>query len=115
MLLIYATVPAHQRSDVADQDPDPDSEEDDDDQRRLKAGEEELEADLLGVLQGDDQGRRQQRCDLEDIPVDGVMIFPALLFAWGTVDPELKVRFFEDLARETKLPIVLFQIPVHVL
>jgi 4-hydroxy-tetrahydrodipicolinate synthase len=50
--------------------------------------------------------------DLENIPVDGVMIFPPLLFAWGKVEPNLKVRFFEDLARETKLPIVLFQIPV---
>jgi len=51
-------------------------------------------------------------CDLENLPVDGVMIFPPLLFAWGKVDPNLKVRFFEDLARETKLPVVLFQIPV---
>jgi 4-hydroxy-tetrahydrodipicolinate synthase len=50
--------------------------------------------------------------DLENQPVDGVMIFPPLLFAWGKVDPNLKVRFFEDLARETKLPVVLFQIPV---
>ncbi|HEY7219985.1 MAG TPA: dihydrodipicolinate synthase family protein [Candidatus Binatia bacterium] len=50
--------------------------------------------------------------DLENLPVDGVMIFPPLLFAWGKVDPELKVRFFEDVARETKLPVVLFQIPV---
>ena len=50
--------------------------------------------------------------DLEHLPVDGVMIFPPLLFAWGKVDPNLKVRFFEDLARETKLPIVLFQVPV---
>jgi dihydrodipicolinate synthase/N-acetylneuraminate lyase len=50
--------------------------------------------------------------DLETLPVDGVMIFPPLLFAWGKVDPNLKVRFFEDLARETKLPVVLFQIPV---
>jgi 4-hydroxy-tetrahydrodipicolinate synthase len=50
--------------------------------------------------------------DLEKIPVDGVMIFPPLLFAWGKVDPNLKVRFFEDLARETKLPVVLFQVPV---
>ncbi len=50
--------------------------------------------------------------DLEHLPVDGVMIFPPLLFAWGKVDPQLKVRFFEDLACETKLPVVLFQIPV---
>ena len=50
--------------------------------------------------------------DLEDLPGDGVMIFPGLLFAWGKVDPTLKVRFFEDLAHETKLPVVLFQIPV---
>jgi 4-hydroxy-tetrahydrodipicolinate synthase len=51
--------------------------------------------------------------DLENQPVDAVMIFPPLLFAWGQVDPDLKVRFFEDLARETKLPVVLFQIPVR--
>jgi 4-hydroxy-tetrahydrodipicolinate synthase len=50
--------------------------------------------------------------DLENLAVDAVMIFPPLLFAWGKVDPNLKVRFFEDLARETKLPVVLFQIPV---
>jgi 4-hydroxy-tetrahydrodipicolinate synthase len=50
--------------------------------------------------------------DLEGLPVDAVMIFPPLLFAWGKVDPDLKVRFFEDLARETKLPVVLFQVPV---
>ena len=50
--------------------------------------------------------------DLEGLPVDGVMIFPPLLFAWGKVDPDMKVRFFEDLERETKLPVVLFQIPV---
>jgi len=50
--------------------------------------------------------------DLENLAVDGVMIFPPLLFAWGKVDPNLKVRFFEDLARETKLPVVLFQVPV---
>jgi 4-hydroxy-tetrahydrodipicolinate synthase len=50
--------------------------------------------------------------DLESLPVDAVMIFPPLLFAWGKVDPNLKVRFFEDLERETKLPIVLFQVPV---
>jgi 4-hydroxy-tetrahydrodipicolinate synthase len=50
--------------------------------------------------------------DLEGMPVDGVMIFPPLLFAWGKVDPNLKIRFFEDLSRETKLPVVLFQVPV---
>ena len=50
--------------------------------------------------------------DLETLAVDGVMIFPPLLFSWGKVDNNLKVRFFEDLAQETKLPVVLFQIPV---
>jgi 4-hydroxy-tetrahydrodipicolinate synthase len=50
--------------------------------------------------------------DLESLAVDGVMIFPPLLFSWGKVDNNLKVRYFEDLARETHLPIVLFQIPV---
>ena len=50
--------------------------------------------------------------DLGNLAVDGVMIFPPLLFSWGKVDNNLKLRFFEDLARETKLPVVLFQIPV---
>lgn len=50
--------------------------------------------------------------DLENMPVDGVMVFPPLLFAWGKVDPDLKVRFFEDLERESKIPVVLFQVPV---
>jgi 4-hydroxy-tetrahydrodipicolinate synthase len=50
--------------------------------------------------------------DLEKLAVDGVMIFPPLLFSWGRVDNNLKVRYFEDLANETKLPVVLFQIPV---
>ena len=50
--------------------------------------------------------------DLEKLPVDAVMIFPPLLFAWGKVGGDLKVRFFEDVARETHLPLVLFQVPV---
>ena len=50
---------------------------------------------------------------LEDMPVDAVMIFPPLLFAWGKVDPELKVRFYQDIVRATKMPITLFQIPVQ--
>jgi 4-hydroxy-tetrahydrodipicolinate synthase len=49
---------------------------------------------------------------LEGVPLDAVMIFPPLLFAWGRVEADLKVRFFQDLARETKLPVVLFQVPV---
>ena len=51
--------------------------------------------------------------DLETLPVDAVMIFPPLLFAWGKVGGELKYRFFEDVIRATKLPIFLFQIPVQ--
>jgi 4-hydroxy-tetrahydrodipicolinate synthase len=51
--------------------------------------------------------------DLESLPVDAVMIFPPLLFAWGKVEGELKFRFFEDLARSTNLPLVLFQVPVR--
>lgn len=50
---------------------------------------------------------------LESLPVDGVMIFPPLLFAWGKVGGDLKLRFFEDVTRASKLPIVLFQIPVQ--
>jgi 4-hydroxy-tetrahydrodipicolinate synthase len=50
--------------------------------------------------------------DLEKLPVDAVMIFPPLLFAWGQVSGDLKLRFFEDVSRETSLPLVLFQVPV---
>jgi 4-hydroxy-tetrahydrodipicolinate synthase len=50
--------------------------------------------------------------DLETVAVDAVMIFPPLLFAWGQVRGDLKLRFFEDLARSTNLPLVLFQVPV---
>ena len=50
--------------------------------------------------------------DLEKLPVDAVMIFPPLLLAWGKVSGDLKVRFFEDVTRETSLPLVLFQVPV---
>ena len=50
--------------------------------------------------------------DLENLPVDGVMIFPAAAFCLGESGCDLKVRFFEDLARGTNLPLVLFQIPV---
>jgi 4-hydroxy-tetrahydrodipicolinate synthase len=55
----------------------------------------------------------QQVRELERLPVDAVMVFPPLLFAWGKVDGELKVRFFEDVTRSTELPLVLFQIPVR--
>ena len=50
--------------------------------------------------------------DLERLPVDAAMIFPPLLFAWGKVGGELKFRFFEEVAKGTSLPMVLFQIPV---
>jgi len=50
--------------------------------------------------------------ELEELPVDAAMIFPPLLFAWGKVAGEFKVRFFEDVARSTSLPLVLFQVPV---
>lgn len=50
--------------------------------------------------------------DLERLPVDAVMIFPPLLFAWGKVGGDFKFRFFEDLSRSSDLPMVLFQVPV---
>ena len=49
---------------------------------------------------------------LEEMPVAAAMIFPPLLFAWGKVGGDLKVRFFEDLACGSKMPLVLFQVPV---
>ena len=51
--------------------------------------------------------------DLETLPVDAAMIFPPLLLAWGKVENDLKIRFFEDITRATRLPLVLFQIPVR--
>jgi len=51
--------------------------------------------------------------DLAALPIDAVMIFPPLLFAWGKVGGDLKVRFFEDVARSTKFSLVLFQVPVQ--
>ena len=50
---------------------------------------------------------------LEKLPVDAVMIFPPLLFSWGKVGGDLKLRFFEDVTKATTLPVVLFQIPVQ--
>jgi 4-hydroxy-tetrahydrodipicolinate synthase len=50
---------------------------------------------------------------LETMPVDCVMIFPPLLFAWGKVGGDLKVRFYEDIVNATEMPITLFQIPVQ--
>ena len=50
--------------------------------------------------------------DLEELPVDAAMIFPPLLFAWGKVGGNLKVRFFEEIAQSSTMPLVLFQIPV---
>lgn len=50
---------------------------------------------------------------LESLPVDAVMIFPPLLFAWGKVGGDLKLRFFEDVTRASRLPVVLFQVPVQ--
>jgi 4-hydroxy-tetrahydrodipicolinate synthase len=49
---------------------------------------------------------------LEKMPVDAVMIFPPLLFAWGKVGGDLKVKFYEELVKATAMPITLFQIPV---
>lgn len=50
---------------------------------------------------------------LESMPVDAAMIFPPLLFAWGKVGGDLKLRFFEDVTKASRLPVVLFQIPVQ--
>jgi 4-hydroxy-tetrahydrodipicolinate synthase len=50
---------------------------------------------------------------LEKMPVDAVMIFPPLLFAWGKVSGDLKVKFYEDIVNATEMPITLFQIPVQ--
>ncbi len=49
---------------------------------------------------------------LATLPVDAVMVFPPLLFCWGKVGGDLKFRFWEDLSRASRLPLVLFQIPV---
>lgn len=50
--------------------------------------------------------------ELEELPVDAAMIFPPLLFSWGKVPGDFKVRFFEDLVRDSRMALVLFQVPV---
>ena len=50
---------------------------------------------------------------LEKMAVDAVMIFPPLLFSWGKVGGDLKVKFYEDIVNATSMPITLFQIPVQ--
>jgi 4-hydroxy-tetrahydrodipicolinate synthase len=50
--------------------------------------------------------------DLAGLPVDAVMVAAPLLLAWGKVHDELKYRFWEDLNDGSKLPLVLFQVPV---
>ena len=50
---------------------------------------------------------------LELMAVDSVMIFPPLLFAWGKVGGDLKVKFYVDIVNATSMPITLFQIPVQ--
>jgi 4-hydroxy-tetrahydrodipicolinate synthase len=41
------------------------------------------------------------------------MIIPPLLFAWGDVPNEVKMRFFQELDKVTPIPLVLFQVPVR--
>lgn len=55
---------------------------------------------------------RDQVRELAHLPVEAVMIFPPLFLAWGQVPSEVKVRFFEDVAADTPVPLVLFQTPV---
>lgn len=49
---------------------------------------------------------------MESAGADAAMVFPPLLFAWGDVEPEFKIRFFEQVAENTSLPLVLFQVPI---
>jgi 4-hydroxy-tetrahydrodipicolinate synthase len=49
---------------------------------------------------------------LDGLPVDAVMVAPPLLLAWGKVHDELKFHFWQDLDAASKLPLVLFQVPV---
>lgn len=51
--------------------------------------------------------------ELERIGASAAMVFPPLLFAWGQVPGELKYRFFRDLSEQTRLSLVLFQIPIR--
>jgi len=74
LLTLLAAVVPDQRRDVADQDPDRNRQQDDDDQRRLEAGEENLEADLLRVLQGDDQDQGAEAADQPGSPVDRLLL-----------------------------------------
>jgi hypothetical protein len=58
------------RGRVADQGPDPDRDEQGHDQRRVDCDEEDIDADLLRVLEGDDDDDRDQGADQPGTPVD---------------------------------------------
>src|ERR1700749_4583374 len=73
MLLAFATMTTDQRRDVADHDADRGRQQDDDDQRRVEAGKEDFEADLLRVLQGDDQDQRNKETHEPGAPVDRLL------------------------------------------
>lgn len=50
--------------------------------------------------------------DAADAGADAAMLVPPLLFAWGDAEPEMRYRFFADVADATDLPLVLFQVPI---
>ena len=47
---------------------------------------------------------------LEKMDFDSMMIFLPLLFAWGKVGGDLKIKFYEDIVNATVMPITVFQI-----
>src|SRR4051812_25093923 len=67
-------VAADERGHVADQGADRDGGEQGDDQRRVDGDEEDVDPDLLGVLQGDDDDDRDQGPDDPGPPVDRLLL-----------------------------------------
>lgn len=71
------------------------------------------EVSVIATIQpGSTDDAVKQIARLADVGVDGVMVFPPLLLAWGQVPEDFKLSFWQDLAARTALPLVLFQVPV---
>jgi hypothetical protein len=68
--LPVAAVTEDERTDVANQGTNQNGDREDDDQRRPEAGEEHFDADLLRVLQADDEDEGDENADDPGAPVD---------------------------------------------
>ncbi len=66
---------------------------------------------VAGVLADDTRAAWTAAMDAEEAGANALLLFPPPLFALGAaLRPEMVLRFVSDVARATRLPIVLFQL-----